>query len=129
MTNDPSTAGSRGEFLPILIVGVFLIVASAIFEYFNQDWSNQVVSSFLQFATTSSWWKMIGVPFLAGCAYVAIAVSAFMRRPTRKSALFIQCGCLVAAMILWTAVGGNGIVAVFGCAAALFVHIFEPRDA
>ena len=96
----------------ILIVGATLTGLSLFVQLESVDLFRFELKRYLQTDLVSPlWWKVIGVPTLAGVGYIAVSFAFWRRRKTASSDLVLLSGCWIMAGLLALSIRGSGLFA------------------
>jgi hypothetical protein len=115
----------RMEFLFLALLGVLLIVVAGYTQWLSADPGKSVpITADLR---SWPWWTIVGLPLLAGTAYLVAAYIGFRANLAGAAILYFFTACEVVAIALLLSIGGVGMLATIFCALILAYIVLKHR--
>lgn len=115
------------EFYLLAFLGAILIALPVYTELGGMDLTRHSLVEYLDLEfKTSIWWTIVGIPLLAGIAFLAAALQGLRIRPSGRTTVWFFVGCEVFAVALLL-IGGYGILATVFCGLLLVYVALKYR--
>lgn len=117
------------EFVLLALLGLTLIFVAGYTQWVSADLTQHSIAQYvIEDLETWPWWTIVGIPFLAGLAYLIAAVVGARWCPKGTAAVRFFIGCEALAIVL-LAIGGIGFLAAIFCGLILlYVYLKYRKD-